>query len=509
MSAPGQWNPSQATPYNPYANINLGTSDPRKINANTQGVAADQYGNANQYATAVQDYLGNIVNPIAQGQGGYSPTEASQIEMSPEQQQNMVASSAIAAGTPTQAAAEAAQRAADAAGGNPAAVAAYRARAANQSGAAAGNAATNAEVGAQQALSGEAANVGQTRLGQQGQALNYLSGLQSEQNQNAQNAANRQVQGAGIGLQASQTPSTFDKVMGGIGGGLTALLDEGAPAGSQPSYRAMGGQLPGIPPTGNPPADRFLDGGRTAIVAEKDPEAVVKMNYMDDGGDFGGLDMSQPNPGMDGSISESISPMGSQQAPSFLQQLSSKFGQQHQQPQQQSMGQQPKSQLAGSGASNLGKSIGALGSMFLDDGSAVTDHLKDMIQPVSPVKNSMDNGMPGMSPYMNTKELAHGARQDRAQKEIDRTGVNPGPAYQTPTRTYNDDGAMGDSKGAIFTKPTKLSLEPDEAVVPLSYRANAKARPSMAMPVVDKIQSRYKGLAHGKAGMEKQKLPQV
>jgi len=350
----------------------------------------------------------------------------------------MVASGAIAAGTPTQAAAGAAQRAADAAGGNPAAVAAYRARAGQQAGALAGNAATNAQVAGQQALSGETANVGQTRLGQQGQALNYLSGLQSEQNQNAQNAANRQVQGAGLGLQASQTPSTFDKVMGGIGGGLSALLDEGAPAGSVPSYRARGGELPGIPPQGTPPPERFLEGGRPAVVAEKDPEAVVKMpNYMDDG-DFGGLDMSQPNPGLDGSISESITPMSQPQAPSFLQQLSSKFGQSHQQPQQQQPTYgNPNKGIAGTGSSNLGKTIGSLGSLFLDDG--------------------------------------------------------------------------GPGDGAIFTKPTKLSLEPDEAVVPLSYRANAKARPSMAMPLVDKINAGkgYKGLAKGKAGMEKTRMPHV
>src|SRR5690242_6592900 len=103
MSAAGQWTPGQATPYNPYANINLGTSDPRKINANTQGAAANQYGNANSYATAVQDYLGNIVQPMAEGQGGYLPSETANIEMTPEQQRNMVASSAIAAGTPTMA----------------------------------------------------------------------------------------------------------------------------------------------------------------------------------------------------------------------------------------------------------------------------------------------------------------------------------------------------------------------------------------------------------------------
>lgn len=443
-TVPIPWNPSSATPYNPYANVNLGTSDPRKIARNTQGVNADQYGNANSYATAIQDYLGGIIDPIAQGQGGYNPTEVSQIEMSPEQQQNLVASSAIAAGTPTQAAAGAAQRAADASGGNPAAVAAYRARAGQQAGALAGNAATNAKVQAQQALSGETANVGQTRLGQQGQALNYLGGLQSEQNQNAQNAANRQVQGAQIGLQASQTPSTFDKITGAIAGGAGAAagLDEGAPAGSIPSYRAMGGSLPGTPPQGVPPAERFLDGGRTAVVAERDPEAVVKMpNYMDDGGGGNGFDLpiGGTNAGDEASVTSS-----SMQGPSFWQRLQDQMRQSMQRGQQGAMpqgatGAMTGNGLAGSGPANLGSIIGKVGKAAFTGG-------------------------------------------------------------------FGDEGMMAED-GAIFTKPTKLSLEPDEAVVPLSYRANAKTRPSMAMPLVDKIQSKYKGLAKGKAGMEKQRLP--
>lgn len=517
-SVPIPWNPASATPYNPYQNVNLGTSDPRKIARNTQGVNADQYANANSYATAIQDYLGGIIDPIAQGNGGYNPSEVANIEMTPEQQQNLVASSAIAAGTPTQAAAGAAQRATDASGGNPAAVAAYRARAGQQAGALAGNAATNAKVQAQQALSGETANVGQTRLGQQGQALNYLGGLQSEQNQNAQNAANRQVQGAQIGLQASQTPSTFDKITGAIAGGAGAAagLDEGAPAGSMPSYRAMGASLPGTPPQGLPPADRFLDGGRMAVVAEKDPEAVVKMpDYMDDGGPMmgGGLDSTTAPIGgtnVGGTVTSS--------GPSFWQRLQDQMRQSMQQGQQGAMPQgatSPKAGLAGSGPGNLGKiagSVGRIAAGFGDEGmmgsDPVIDHLRSMNQPPSTTFSGDDIAgkfLPGNVATMTTK--------DHRQWQADRNKL-PGSVASDKatldrmknTPAFRDEGGMMADNGAIFTKPTKLSLEPDEAVVPLSYRANAKTRPSMAMPLVDKIRSGYKGLSKGMAGREPQRL---
>ena len=45
-------------------------------------------------------------------------------------------------------------------------------------------------------------------------------------------------------------------------------------------------------------------------------------------------------------------------------------------------------------------------------------------------------------------------------------------------------------QGSIATKPIKVQLGKDEAVVPLSYRATAKVRPSAAMPLVRSMQKR-------------------
>lgn len=430
-TSPG-WSPSQATPYNPYAGFDFATSNPRTISANTQATNANAAGNANQYATAVQDYLGNIIQPAAQGQGGYSPSETSQIEMTPQQQQNMVTSSGISSGSATESAADAAQRAANAAGGNPQAVAAYRARAAQQAGQQAGNAQTQAQVAAQQAQAQNVENVGQTRLGQQNQAENYLSNLQGEQNQNAQNASNRQVQGAGIGLNASQTPSTFDQVMGGIGGALS-FLDDGSMAsiGQPMGYRSRGKTM-GTPEltmagggdqAGGRMANQYLDNGgmsRQAIVAEKDPEAVVKIpNYMD----FGDM------PTDDSAFN---TPMG-----------------------------------AGDGTTSTSTPMGTQGQ------PSIWDRLKQRAQ-------SMGGGMGGGSPMQQT---------------------NPSNVGSSIGRSAGELAGMFLNDGAIITQPTKVGLAPDEAVVPLKYREKAKARPSMAIPLVNQIQKRkmYPGMGNPSA----------
>ena len=48
------------------------------------------------------------------------------------------------------------------------------------------------------------------------------------------------------------------------------------------------------------------------------------------------------------------------------------------------------------------------------------------------------------------------------------------PAKSAPPRSML-------AQGSIITKPTNVRLGPQDAVIPLSYRAMAKARPSMAM----------------------------
>jgi hypothetical protein len=89
--------------------------------------------------------------------------------------------------------------------------------------------------------SNRTAAIGNQRVAQQNVGLGAQTQQAQTQNTNAQNAQGRQLQGygiqsggtnqaAGLGLAASQTPSTFDKVLGGISGAAgaaAAFLDEG------------------------------------------------------------------------------------------------------------------------------------------------------------------------------------------------------------------------------------------------------------------------------------------
>lgn len=336
-----------------------------------------------QRRNATQDYLGGIEDPLAQGKGGYNASELSQIQLTPEQQQQMVTGAGISAGVGTAAATDAAERAANAAGGNPAAVAAYRARAAQSQAANAGDARTQAGIAASNTAAQRAEAIGGARIGQQNQALNYYGGLQGEQNQNAQ-------ADYGLQQQASMQPGIFDKVLGAASG-AAKFLDEGD----------------------------VMTGGQPAVVGENGPEKVVQMggDYMADGG-VGDIDLT-PSGGYDlypeASAAESAPPIP-QASPSWLQRLKTMNSAQ---PQQGQPGQQPWSKVTP--YEQLGEAGGKLASAFLADGAA-------------------------------------------------------------------PQGA-----GGIFTKPTQVSLDKNEAVVPLSYRATAKVRPSMAAMPAAKSRQAYRG----------------
>ena len=399
--------------------------------ANLQTQDAGLYNENMGAAGGTQDYLGNLENPLAQGQGGYNPSEVSQIQMTPQQQADMVSSAGISAGTATQAGADAAQRAAAAAGGNPAAVAAYRARAAQQAGAQAGQAMTGARVATSNAAAQRAEDIGQARIGQQNQALGYYGGLQSQQNANAQNALGLQQQAYGTqtggtttaantALGASQTPTTADKIMGGIGSALS-FLDEGG----------------------------F---GTDAVIGENGPEKVVNIsNYraqprrMEEG-----ALPSAPAPFTGGapeitddviaqSIPNEYNAMPS--APSFSDRLKALIaqGQQRAQPGQQP-GQPAQPQGAPTPSSDInqfGAGIGKLAAHFLDSGGIIP---------------------PGARPT-----FAGGGRFQEQEQE----------------------------RNGVFTSPTHVKLDPGEAVVPLGYRAQAKTRPSMANLPAAKVRRPY------------------
>lgn len=111
----------------------------------------------------------------------------------------------------------------------------------------------NTQLNLSNAQSGRATTVGNTRLNQQNTGLGLQSGEQQMYNANAQGAYGRQVQNYGvqsqgtnqaanIGFQASQTPTTADKVIGGVGGALGAaasFLEDGEVA-TEPTLAVVG-----------------------------------------------------------------------------------------------------------------------------------------------------------------------------------------------------------------------------------------------------------------------------
>ena len=113
-----------------------------------------------------------------------------------------------------------------------------------------------------------ATGIANTRIGQQNLGLQGQQQTQAQMNQNQQNAYNRQQQtyatkagagnvATGQGIQASQTPSTFDKITGAVGAGVGAIgaagLNEGA----------------------------IIDKPTVATVADQGPEAIVPLNQSD------------------------------------------------------------------------------------------------------------------------------------------------------------------------------------------------------------------------------------
>ncbi len=440
------------------------TTDPRKAAANNrqyltaQGDALQQqYGDqyrAQQGGAPVNTvagtagYLNNLESPLAAGQGGYSPDEAnqiqlsgqdkgqiqlgsgdkSQIEYSPADVQGIVNKAGISAGQRTAADVNSAERAAAASGGSPAALATYRARATQQGGVAGADAMTDARVAAKNAQSGAAATaaglqtsgaatakelesaggqaVGNARLAQQNQGLQYYQGQNTQANQNAQQAnqlqestygteANAGNAATDTAVKASQTPTTGDKIIGGITGVLGALAD-----GTMPS-------------------------GADAVVGENGPEWVGKPKYLADGD----LDaITEIDPSQSYGTDYSGQPQPKQP---FWKRLA---GQMQDKPAAQSQPQQPWNPVTP--YAQAGKAVGNLAKLaFLDDGA-------------TPADGDPADHMAYDDPYP--------------------------PAASVPPRSML-------AQGTVFTRPTAIKTGPDDAVVPLSYRAQAKVRPSMAL----------------------------
>lgn len=408
--------------------------------------------------------LDQWMTPLANGQGGYNADELSQIRMTPQQQQDIVTGAGISAGLSNAAATGAASRAAAAAGGNPMALATYRARAAQQQGANAADAMTQARIGASNAAAGRAQTIGNTRLGQQQQGLgyyqglqsqgsNYLSGLQGQQAAQQESALGRQQQAygtatgtaanaGGLAQSASQNPTTFDKVMGGVSGALSFLED--------------GAVMPGKKP---------------AVVGENGPERVVSTNrdYMGTGGVVPSLFSKVPTPA----------------APDLGTTAPQADGSLMFTPGADSVGRPP----------SLYDNVPPPQSQPLDQGTTTTQADGSLM--FKPGADSISLGSKpqptGFAGFMSRlKNNLQGQQQQRATPESFMPR-NQGPSPMNSAKTMGagvgallgalEDGAVMPKQGAngIFTKATLVNLMPGEAVVPLSYRANAKVRPSAAV----------------------------
>lgn len=455
----------------PTAVNNIGynnSKDPRVATANQRQLIAGQgdalqandESLANQYQqqqVGTQNYLNPVESTLAGGGGGYAPSETSQIELnpatadkinySPQDIQNLVTGAGISAGAGTASAVGAAERAAAAGGGNPAALATYRARAAQTEGANAGDAMTKARTeGKQLEASGAttaqglqsagAQAVGNAAIGQQNQALGYYGNLQAQQGQQGLSEQGLQqgaygteagtgTQATGQVLQASQTPSTSDKIIGGVTGALSALEDG--------------------------TAGYLNDGGMDAVVGENGPEAIVEAasdpvrsntTFMEDGFSGGTNDEGY---GMDvGAGGPTAQPSWASRAGSALQNYLRSNSQ-----------QKPAGAAPGSPAWNPTTPYSQIGSAV----GGIVSHLAD-----------------GMK---------SGFHWSDRQPHMLHT-----PSPKVP---YLADGGSPEPP-QIITKPTRVHLNPDDQVIPLSYRPKAKIRPSAAvaaMPMMPKARRAY------------------
>lgn len=557
------------------------------------------------------DYLGNITHPMAEGKGGYSADEASAIQdksglavlgdkaasigpsqdylnsqqMTPQQQQDLITKAGISAGAGASAAKEAIQRQAGASGGNPLALAAFRARLDRQSAGEQGDAMTNARIAASNAAATRAAGaeqqresglasstaaglnvsnagstraqtVGDTRLAQQTQGLNAEQTQNSQANADEQAALSRQqtsdAQKAGVyGVQSGNTNQAVGLGNQAVGLGTEAVnagtgaVNSGtgavnagtgavnagtnaAEAGTQAvnagtnaaNTELAASQKPGVldkvigAASGAVGALKLADGdylgsGTDAIVGEQGPEKVVDASSLSGGGFRARAKASPP-------IVNTPSP--TYQQPDTEQRPGFRASRQQQPPQMESNGAYP--QMADAGF------LGKIGTS-----------IKNAVTGTSPTHSMPEEGDYGQStqddpatdgasdpqgiPFWQRLKSAAKDQQPQDQKHqwspvdtYSRIGemagtlgkalmnIQPPSAYadgKMGNPAYCADGKMGlphtkfAGNSGVFTTPTQVKLAPNEAVVPLSFRAKAKVRPSMAALPAAIVKPRFFG----------------
>lgn len=444
------------------------TTDPTKAAQNQRQYVASQGDQlqtqdqdlANQFyqqQSGTQQFINPIEQQQASGQGGYSPDQVSQIELTPGQQQNIVTNAGISAGQSNAAAVGGAERAAAASGGNPLALATYRARAAQTEGVNAGNAETAARVAAQQAGSAGAQAVGNATLAQQNQGLSYLGNLQAQQGSEGQGEQGLQQgaygtetggtgQAVGQQIGASQLPTTTDKIIGGLSGAVSQLAD------------------------GDPG-----DGGQDAVVGENGIEAVIEnapkavqraasdpirnhTTFMDDGtAASGDPDAIMP---FDANQAIAAAPSAQTSQPNFLARYL------NQQKQQQNAPAQPQQWNTATPYQQGGGIVGSIAkALLLEDGEMLAG-------------GKMGSGFHWSAPRPHMPHVPAGGYQPLNYRAKSMLADGQAGDGEVPNGT-----PVGDAR--VFNKPTMVHLDAGDSVVPLTYRAKAKVRPSAALPALN------------------------
>jgi hypothetical protein len=389
--------------------------------------------------------LSPIEQNLATGGGGYTADQASQIELSPEQKEAIKTNAGISAGVGNAAAVGGAERAAAATGGNPAAMATYRARAAQSQAANAGQASTGAEVAAQQAGSAGAQAVGQAQQAQQGQGLGYFGNLQAQSNQASQNEQALQAGAygteAGAGttatgqvLQASQTPSTSDKIVGAVGGALGALADGKSPY--------------------------LNDDGMDAVLGENGPEAIVEA-----ASDPVRSDTTFMADGIPDLPGPSIGPQNLTQPQSWLQRYMANAKSNQQKPATPGQQQPPQQQWNKTTPySQLGAGIG---------GALRNSFQKPPATP--PVPGQMPNAMAPSAPPPASAPQPNGSAPSDSYTDVG--------AMETPTMAdggmsrYMDDGGFGAGSGDSGILNNYLQDSQRDELAPAQQTPSAQQQP--------------------------------
>jgi hypothetical protein len=493
--------------------------------------------NQGQFGTVLNSVGSNVRGAIDPAVLKQSADAAAKEQLTPEQQQQIITAAGVTAGTKDQAAADAMERQARAAGASPMGVGAYRARMARQQAQDAGTSMTEARARVAESSANLAREAEQQRLSAQQGLTGLQAGTEMQMGQEA-------LQGTeALGAQALGQRNTVEQ---------QRLNAEQSLAGNQLTSAAIGGQA-GLQNAETSTGQQQQQGQYAATtgtgirqsqdVANTTRAGQIAGNRQQTNQGNQGTTYNQ-GMGVSGAQSGRATTVANQRTGQQTQGINYYTGQENQQNQnaQNAYGRQQQTYGTQAGATNqaaglglaasqtptktdkiLGGVTGALGAAasFLDEGGIVTEPTPavvgengpEWIGPAKKASSVLSGALSGFSnqggkpnPWgqlaQSVGNLGGAYRAYRKQQgdiatsTADPSKKNPGfygPSNpqgsgplgppQAPQPDYADAGGGAPDfmdEGRIVTKPTLAILgeRAPEAVVPLGYRARSKARPS-------------------------------